>query len=237
MKVAPPYPDYPYFRGNNTHFCSMTLCDLSVLAYGGMSQLSNRIGPFKYLGWVCAGDTQALAVEDDSEAAGGEIAIAFRGTEPYNVRDWATDFECKMNPSLGVHQGFLDAYRKVESEIIRHCEGRPRVFLTGHSLGAALATVAARFLVGNINLVTFGSPRVGNESFCSTVNRRCGTYCDRYVHGKDMVPDVPTEAMGYKHVGTPMELVQRPRPWANVLVPRPVFDHVPTLYGDSLWGD
>lgn len=237
MKITPPYPDYPYFRKPVVHFCAQTLCDLSILSYGKIAAGTSSIGPFRFVDFLCARDTQALVVVDDRVDSVGALAIVFRGTEPYNLRDWATDLDCDMDTKVGVHDGFLNAYRDIEPAIQKYVRNQTSVFLTGHSLGAALATVAARFVdCCRPRLVTFGSPRVGDPEFVAQVNVRCCAPFERYVHGRDIVVTVPPEKMGYMHVTTnASQLKPQPRPWRNILVPRAVFDHVPVNYGDALW--
>lgn len=241
MKIVPPYPDYEFFRdGPDSCFnvwdaavATRTLCDLSIMAYSGMGQLSARTGPFKFIRFICCRETQAIVVCDDRFADDGDLCVAFRGTELYNLKDWLIDFDCRMEG--GIHAGFLKAWRDVESEVNKLAKNYRRLFLTGHSMGSAVATVAARFVDHPCDLVTFGSPRVGDEEFCGKVRERCGPYCDRIVHGHDMVPTLPPESMGYRHVGVLHKLKSRRRPLVNLLTPRPVFDHVPTLYGEALW--
>ena len=80
----------------------------------------------------------------------------------------------------------------------------PRIVLTGHSLGAALATLTASYLTQTplanmVHLYSFGSPRVGDRVFSeriTTVNH------DRYVNCCDLVTGIPPESLGYQHVGT-----------------------------------
>ena len=114
------------------------------------------------------------------------------------------------------------------------CEGK-RVFFTGHSLGGALAHVAAKYLSCDYRaLITFGSPRVfGNRGVAFDKV----PWIERYVHGKDMVPTLPPESLGFEHFGTERFLSQQPRPWQHLLVPRGVFDHIPTLYAEALWSE
>jgi predicted lipase len=186
------------------------------------------------------------------------LAIAFRGTPTYSPKEWRVNFECVMRKydqfgqagsmGLGVHEGFMGAYKCVAASInlwiwrSHSTRGTSRVFFTGHSLGAALATVAA-FMAPpafaphwdvSFNLVTFGSPRVGDASFCAAVRGSIGA-CERLVHGEDMVPSLPLTYMGYEHVPGPVLLPQMPRPWADCFAARHIFDHIPTLYADRLW--
>lgn len=77
--------------------------------------------------------------------------------------------------------------------------------LTGHSLGAALATLMAFDILNefqNYNLkylTTYGSPRVGNKEFSSIMNGYDYTSY-RVTHYYDIVPHVPEEFMGYTHI-------------------------------------
>src|SRR5262249_54451343 len=80
--------------------------------------------------------------------------------------------------------------------------GAKPVWLTGHSLGAALATLAAaRWAAGHRvqGLYTFGSPRVGNAAFAATVPGPCY----RFVNNNDVVTRLPPPGLfaGYRHVG------------------------------------
>ena len=90
--------------------------------------------------------------------------------------------------SVLVHEGFSDAYESVRPQILtvlhqlaRDGAGDYNVVVAGHSLGAALATLAAVDLVcgdpgdhradpwGNISMYNYGSPRVGDVDFYSLV--------------------------------------------------------------------
>jgi len=80
----------------------------------------------------------------------------------------------------------------------------PTVFVTGHSLGGALATLAALDLRVNLGLpdvrvVSFGSPRVGNYVFSKWFEKEIGPHW-RFSHNRDIVPSVPPGYMGFHHV-------------------------------------
>src|SRR5262249_15248766 len=116
------------------------------------------------------GNTQvALLVNEDLRCA----VLVFRGTLGFG--HWITDSKVipvDWVPGAGkVHTGFRDALEKVWSRIESRLRNFPHpVFYTGHSLGAALASVAVARIVmeGRIPrpaaLYTFGSPRVGDEA-------------------------------------------------------------------------
>jgi triacylglycerol lipase len=84
------------------------------------------------------------------------------------------------------------------------------VWVTGHSLGGALSTMNACDLLENvkgfksIRLYNFASPRVGDENFAdifdslTLINGKPGAF--RTVNERDIVPKLPLEIFGYKHV-------------------------------------
>lgn len=80
----------------------------------------------------------------------------------------------------------------------------PSVVVTGHSLGAALATMYALDNVVNGKLLnplacTFASPRVGNAAFARAFDG-LSTTSWRIVNAQDIVPNLPPDIFGYRHV-------------------------------------
>lgn len=80
------------------------------------------------------------------------------------------------------------------------------LYITGHSLGAALATLMAARLaqdkVYGVHAVhTFGSPRVGDAEFARAYEAALGHCTFRVVNGEDLVTRVPPGALHYEHVG------------------------------------
>jgi Lipase (class 3) len=106
---------------------------------------------------------------------------------------------------VGVHRGFQAALNEVWSDTARNlAEYRARskgeIFFTGHSLGAALATLAISwFAGGNASLYTFGSPRVGNGTFLSKVQTNATNEHFRLVDNNDLVSRVPAALLWYAH--------------------------------------
>ena len=127
--------------------------------------------------------------------------LAFRGTEPDRLIDLKTDAEAAptaWSDGSRVHTGFARAFAGVrpaiEAWLAQRAASRPIV--TGHSLGAALATLAAS--VWNCTrLTTIGSPRVGDAKFAGTI--RAPVF--RYVDCCDLVTRVPPDGAWYEHVG------------------------------------
>ncbi|MBO9512878.1 MAG: lipase family protein [Variovorax sp.] len=138
-------------------------------------------------------------------AGDGSALIAFRGTQPDEIRHLATNLQAQQlewHESGGrVHAGFAKAARGVLPQVREWLagEGRPRsrLVLAGHSLGAALATLAASVLRPEL-LVTLGSPRVGDTDFVATL---AGLDIVRLVDGCDVVTQVPPALSFYAHAG------------------------------------
>ena len=158
-----------------------------------------------------AGFTRTEFFENDCTqsfvASNDEFAIVcFRGTEVKEKEDLITDLKFWQTRAAGdgfVHAGFEEALDKVWSNISSHLQdiqsqsgNQLKVWFTGHSLGAALATLAADRYQGAQGLYTYGSPRVGSESFRGDF--KVNAY--RFVHNNDAVTMVPPP-ISYQHVG------------------------------------
>ena len=123
--------------------------------------------------------------------------LAFRGSDPVTLPNWVTDLvvqlvECKEYQGR-VHHGFSSVLHRTWARIetlLEHVRDRP-LFLTGHSLGGALAVLSACRLarMGRppAAIYTFGSPRVGDPAFCAGYT--LPTY--RVVNRLDLVPEMP----------------------------------------------
>jgi len=177
-------------------------------------------------------DTQAVLVQ--STSAPKWAALVFRGTERKPV-DVITDLE--ISPRLRstdpvVHEGFKKALDVVWDEIkteLEKLEGVP-LFMTGHSLGAALATLAAARHTPRA-VYTFGSPLVGNHAFAQTLN---GIPIHRIVDDLDGVTFLPPAQLGYIHVGELRHLFENPEPSLFHYPEKIGFDHAPVNYVDRM---
>jgi triacylglycerol lipase len=148
-------------------------------------------------------DTQAFLAKNDQFAV-----LAFRGTEVSKIVDIKIDtMASKLSVLDGrVHSGFRKAYESVAKDIEESVLklGDVPLYITGHSLGAALATVATQRLEHNPRIrdkiaacYTFGSPRVGNSHY--DIEFKSPIY--RVVNTTDIVTVIPLLAMGYIHIG------------------------------------
>lgn len=216
-----PDPDYPYFRGGPEHpFRSQErgfnplngwwLAEMAMLAYVPDPAIvieSLEAAGFSGVDLIESPDgsrwnTRCLWVE------GRDYAVAcFRGTEPGNPKDYVTDLRVLTAPLRGrirVHQGFKEAFEgdgiadRLGERIAGWIRtGRP-VWLTGHSLGAALATVAAHRFREVTGVYSLGAPRVGNEEFWRSLHTRIY----RVVNHVDFVTMIPAALPGqYAHGG------------------------------------
>lgn len=136
--------------------------------------------------------------------------LAFSGTDPLIVANWITNFDIHMTPA-SLHRGFSAGVDAVWPQVVAAV---PRdtapLIIAGHSLGAALAVVAADRAVHEIKAASgvyaFGMPRAGGTAFAARYALHDVTY--RLVHGDDIVPSVPPSELGFRHVG---RLMRAPR--------------------------
>lgn len=134
--------------------------------------------------------TQAYLVFSDSL----KIAVlTFRGTEK-NHKDILTDIDFAKVDYKGerIHGGFLKSYLSVRKRIDNAINLIPldyHFYVTGHSLGGALACLQA--LYGSRKpekIITFGQPRIGDEKLSNKLSKL--NYI-RYVNHADVVPRLP----------------------------------------------
>jgi len=142
------------------------------------------------------------------------IVAAFRGTQPQLLKDWLTDGDtCFCGQSFGrVHQGFERGLEQVWGEVsatlAQFQDNGQSLWFTGHSLGAALATLAVAHLRAPpsdkpvYGLYTYGQPRVGDREFEQHFNTDFKARAFRFVNNNDLVTRVPARVGGFSHVGT-----------------------------------
>ena len=137
-------------------------------------------------------------------AASKTAMVAIRGTK--TVWEWIGDFDAAPVPwfqdaSVGeAHQGFQLVYEHICSSLrtLLHggCQGATRVLVTGHSLGGAVAVLAAFDILKNLGLgvtpelYTFAGPRVTGPTFAALLNKSLPAFY-RIVNFMDVVPQVP----------------------------------------------
>lgn len=140
-----------------------------------------------------------------------QIVIAYRGS--HSVVNFLADAQAVQLPYLCtlcfVHAGFLSSWLATRTQVLNAVSSALAahpgysIVATGHSLGAAIATIAAaemRTKGYNVALYNYGSPMVGNSFFAKFVtNQSGGNY--RVTHQSDLVPKLPGYLfLDYRHI-------------------------------------
>lgn len=278
-KIAPPYPDYSYFQGLEAYpfrpradrfemINAWWLIEASTLAYAGEDfarEKFQRAG-LPEIKFFSGPSTQCYVAHN-----GDFLILVLRGTEIRRredrpgfaniIADLATDANLALVESGRggkVHRGFHQALDEVWEGLLDYLRSkensRRTVWFTGHSLGAALATLAAQRYGRVRGLYTYGSPRVGDRGFHKAFPVRA----HRFVNHRDIVARVPPPLF-YQHVGDLKYIDgeglihEDSGPWKSLvndfrselasimnlgeLIPPAIVDHVPTLYATHIWNN
>ncbi len=134
--------------------------------------------------------------------------LTFRGT--LSAFEWYHDVLIRQVPSRWlpgkVHEGFKTVFKAMNPELPDWFSPNKPLIITGHSLGAAMATLAGYALKEYTPTVyLFGSPRVGSTTFQYRYNAEVPTTF-RVENAFDIVTELPPEELyvlqeNYKHVG------------------------------------
>jgi len=286
--LAPPYKDYEFFKNCDklpfryqANIFDMVnawwLIEASTLVYAEPDFVTEKFkqnAGFTDVKFFENKATQCFVANNEKFAI-----VVFRGSEArlregdsdpgYIFADWMANFNFlpeAWDQGGNVHRGFkaalLEVWTDLEDYVSNLQKNNLKIWITGHSLGAALATLAAdRY--GNVQgLYTYGSPRVGDQDFRKDFN--VNTY--RFVNNSDIVTKVPPPGM-YCHVGELKyidsegiihdntnrwerwsdeiqgkfnnvfnALGQARKGFTEVLL-EPIVDHVPTLYATHIWNN
>jgi predicted lipase len=181
-------------------FALSTMLPLAEAAY----DVRKLPSPWKLISTIQPGNFGFIAT------IGNVTVIAFRGTETEG--EWLEDFDGIALPNqFGkgmVHQGFRNQYAALRPSVLaalaQIVKPQGPLWITGHSLGAALATLcssdtalAQRNKLG----YTWAGPRVGWHDYAAWFNIQVPDFF-RIVNEWDIVPRVPPAVNGYEHVAT-----------------------------------
>ena len=288
-KIAPPYLNYLYFEGcgaypfrpQATMFDMVNawwLIEASTLVYAEEPFVTKNFqkAGFGHVEFFSGDSTQCFVANHDDFAI-----VAFRGTEirkregRSDVQNIIPDLKADADVVLidsgqggKVHRGFKNGLDEVweKEDLLNYITGldksNHRIWFTGHSLGAALATLAADRYGHVQGLYTFGSPRVGDIDFKNDFH--ISAY--RFVNNNDIVTRVPPSGI-YHHVGdlkyidSKGDIHDNASRWERLtdgirgeslylfnalgqlrtgfanLIPDDIVDHVPTLYATHIWNN
>jgi hypothetical protein len=285
--LSPPFTDYDYFQGYQEYPFQVHMTAFSLINAWWLAEASTLVyadEDFVRARFSKVGLPQVRFFDKQSTqcfvAHNAQVAIvAFRGSEIWKkqetfdlnkiIADFKADVDIRLTdwPQGGkVHRGFKNALEEVWLDLypyIRQLDRKGcKIWMTGHSLGAALATLCAGRYGHVQGVYTFGSPRVGNEAF----REKYDVITYRIVNNDDIVARVPPQG-AYRHVGElkfidndgtlwdhmiekERSIKKRPDetygqkttnpPKKNSLagfVPAVFRDHVPLLYAVYLWNN
>ena len=218
----------------------------SELAYldapAGRAAFADRLGLDARL--LSVGNTQGWVGTNP-----GHVVVAFRGTESPTSLDGLKDLlltdalnllvvpEGRLGHDLAAagvgarfHKGFTTALADIWDPVRTAVEAALResdrpLWITGHSLGGALALLSAwlfrRRMVAVHQVHTFGAPMIGNRAACAAFDRELAGRIQRYVNGRDPVPKLPALSLvanEFGHVDAERLLGTEPAlPLASVL--------------------
>src|SRR6266481_750347 len=214
------------FEASQTEFSlvnSLACARTSLLAYGDTATVEKTATDW---GFESACEFSKEPNQGIALCGREVILIAFRGTD--QRADWLTNLNVlfKRSPLGLVHRGFMKATESFWPELARYIAERrdnaQSIWITGHSLGGAIALLASTklFFENNLpiaGLYTFGQPPVGTLSFCSRFERQHPFPFFRFVNQTDAVADLPI--LFREHVGevryfdTSGTLWMREPPW------------------------
>ena len=285
--LSPPYKAHDYLKGHQAYpfqagatafnlINAWWLAEISTLVYADEDFVNSRFSR--------AGLPQARFFDKQSTqcfvASNNQFAIvAFRGSEIWKksrdfdlykvMADLKADVDIRLTDGFSggkVHRGFKDALAEVWPELFPYIaqldrKGR-KIWITGHSLGAALPTLFASRYGSVQGVYAFGSPRVGNQGF----KEKLDVKIYRIVNSDDIVARVPPPGI-YVHVGElkyidddgtiKNRMIESENPELRPpdgsagqvdtapqtngtfagFVPAPFRDHVPLLYAVHIWNN
>jgi triacylglycerol lipase len=180
------------------------------------------------------------------------VVIAFRGSS--SPQDFLQDAKFDMEPlaylrhnsaqpcTVQVHRGFLEDFDALNVAVVNQVRRslatfervspHPKIYITGHSLGGALAILCAlefsRQKLSPAAVITFGQPRVGNATFRDLYNAALGDITHHVVNADDPIPLTPPLLFGYRDEGNEVFL---PRAHHAVINPSIGFEIVSDVLG------
>ncbi len=177
---------------------SLALGTLALLAYSGSDGIRTFLAQHGFPGdahFLTGDNTFGFAAQ---LGVSGPLFISYRGTEPTMLAEVAADLnyaQLELNGLPGtVHGGFGRAFSSVRKDTEDALKAFPDAtcYFTGHSLGGAIAVLAAAAFRDRAAAVcTYGQPRVGDTVFSGAYDQELGEMTFRFVNNYDIIPHVP----------------------------------------------
>ncbi len=179
-----------------------TMGEVSLAAYLPPVEAEVR---FKQLGY------EKVSVISDGSLLGyiltvsDAAVIVFRGTD--DPGDWVVNLDTRGSETRNgvAHRGFFEAYLKLDKQINAILAGTSpkHIWITGHSLGGALAVMCAyelgeKYKMTIDGLITFGQPMVARPMLTSKIEDLLPARYVHFVNERDIVTRIPP---GYSHCG------------------------------------
>ena len=219
MKLKPIEPYKTSLSKNNAYW----MAKIASLAYS--QHPDGRPNEEKIIADLKAEDENFISVTGESKNSAQAILIehqdyfclAFRGTD--QLSDWLDNIDFRTEKALfgKFHRGFLNSVNDVWSPLfskyleLTNSKKRP-LFLTGHSLGGAMATVGAAKLIHEgfsfTAVYTFGQPRAMTTATANKFNQKAKSKFFRFHNNNDLVTRVPARLIGYSHVGLKVHITE-----------------------------
>ncbi len=161
-----------------------------------------RVGLHEYR-FFSGTTTQAALIETIEDGDGAFAALVFRGTAG-RLSSWLPNLDmvaCQWSTGGNVHRGFRNILMDLLGPIASALEDVTKpLYYAGHSLGGALATLAAS-LRSPTAVYTFGAPRVGDAAFAQAL---AGISVFNIFNPKDIVTELPpaSRRTPFVHAGT-----------------------------------
>lgn len=214
-------PDQTIKEFANKMLCNSVFCD-SIQISEFRKNILFKIAECCPSGKICkfiSDKTTDLQVGITINSDDKSICVVFRGSE--SLYDWYYDVHMshlELNNGIFVHSGFYKQlydtymYANIVEEVTSQLAKNPdyKVYITGHSLGAALATLFGYLIAdeikNNITVVSFASPRVGNNKWKKSFESKTNLHHYRVTNQRDVVTALPF--YNYKHVGDNIRLFE-----------------------------
>ena len=167
--------------------------------------------------WIFVNESEPFGFV--ARSAEGKSYLVFRGTE--SATDWLSNLDTDpatyplVSGYVKVHDGFLKLYESIRDDMFNAFDEVGEIsdlWVTGHSLGCGLSTVAIPDLLhkrtfNQVEHYNFASPRVGDPEFTDKYNTNC-VKTFRVVNTCDIVPQAPPSVVGkwlFKHIAIPVD--------------------------------